>query len=183
MLFRSEKVQLRAKYGSGIQKADSELTGDQKLWLSGLKDKLTLNLSGKRITLCHGAPWDINEYIYGDSSDLVWEKLASVEGEVIIMGHSHYPIVREMSGKLIMNPGSVGQPRDGAGGASWGVFDTEMSTAQIISTEYDVKGVIAEALSIDPEVPYLQEVLKRNNIVKLRYREKHQKMDRGVFIR
>ena len=39
------------------------------------------------------------------------------------MGHTHVPFIRRIGGKLIVNPGSVGQPRSGDARASYAVWD------------------------------------------------------------
>lgn len=44
-------------------------------------------------------------------------------------------------GRAILNPGSVGQPRDRNPDASWGVFDTDRLTWQIRRVEYDIDAV------------------------------------------
>ena len=45
-------------------------------------------------------------------------------GEILILGHTHYPLVRRVQrGGLLLNPGSVGQPRDGDARPSWLLLD------------------------------------------------------------
>jgi diadenosine tetraphosphatase ApaH/serine/threonine PP2A family protein phosphatase len=40
-----------------------------------------------------------------------------------VVGHSHVPFIRRIGGKVIVNPGSVGQPRSGDARASYAVWD------------------------------------------------------------
>ena len=63
---------------------------------------------------------------------------------------------------MLVNPGSVGQTRIGPSGAHWAVLDIEKMTVTNKITQYDVEEVIEEAGRIDPDVPYLQQVLQRS---------------------
>ena len=42
---------------------------------------------------------------------------------VICVGHTHHPYILEVDNKLVINPGSVGQPRDGDPRAAYAVID------------------------------------------------------------
>ena len=42
---------------------------------------------------------------------------------MVCVGHTHQPYVLEVGGKLVINPGSVGQPRDGDPRASYAIID------------------------------------------------------------
>jgi diadenosine tetraphosphatase ApaH/serine/threonine PP2A family protein phosphatase len=47
------------------------------------------------------------------------------------------------AGEWILNPGSVGQPRDGDARAAWLLLDTSAWTAQWRRVEYDIAGAAA----------------------------------------
>ena len=42
--------------------------------------------------LCHGSPWNCNEYVYPDSGDSSLNRYKNLEVKWIIQGHTHYPI-------------------------------------------------------------------------------------------
>jgi diadenosine tetraphosphatase ApaH/serine/threonine PP2A family protein phosphatase len=46
----------------------------------------------------------------------------------------------QLSGKRLLNPGSVGQPRDRDPRAAWLLLDTEAATARFMRSEYPVEG-------------------------------------------
>ncbi len=48
-----------------------------------------------------------------------------------------------VSGEWLLNPGSVGQPRDGDPRASWLLLDLEGQTATFRRTDYDIAGAAA----------------------------------------
>ena len=108
------------------------------------------------LTAVHGSPRDPTwEYITGP--DVAGANLASFDTRICLHGHTHVPIVfraREESmdvvpaspgapvtiaeGRLLLNPGSVGQPRDGDPASSYVVIDTQAGTAEFRRVSYDV---------------------------------------------
>src|SRR5260370_32326861 len=63
-----------------------------------------------------------DEYAAADPE--FWKRrLANVEADVICVGHTHNPYVLEVGDKLVINPGSVGQPRDGDPRASYAMIE------------------------------------------------------------
>jgi putative phosphoesterase len=101
-------------------------------------------LDGLRIDLFHGSPWDPQEqYIYPDFGD--WEKFAEVDADVIVMGHTHRPLLREVAGRIVVNPGSVGQPRDGDPRASFALLDTKTRQVEFRRVEFDAEAAARDA--------------------------------------
>ncbi|MBS3815451.1 MAG: metallophosphoesterase family protein, partial [Hadesarchaea archaeon] len=68
----------------------------------------------QKIYVVHGSPRrPLMEYIFPGSSNQELVRLTKgVNADIIILGHTHVPLERRIMGKLIINPGSVGQPRD-----------------------------------------------------------------------
>jgi predicted phosphodiesterase len=79
-----------------------------------------------------------------------------MEKRVLFVGHTHVPVIFENAGvdvkrlnsselslnpdmKYIINPGSVGQARDGNPKASFAIFDSEKQSVKTIRVEYDIK--------------------------------------------
>ncbi len=60
---------------------------------------------------------------------------------MVVFGHTHAPLEEVCGGKTILNPGSVGQPRDGDPRASYGIYDTETKKFEIRRVTYDFKKV------------------------------------------
>jgi predicted phosphodiesterase len=76
-----------------------------------------------RFLLVHGSPRDpLDEYAPADLE--FWKRrLENVEADVVCVGHTHQPYVLEVGEKLVINPGSIGQPRDGDPRASYAVIE------------------------------------------------------------
>lgn len=79
-----------------------------------------------------------------------------LEKKVLFVGHTHVPVIFEDDGKkvkvlnpselslnsrnkYIINPGSVGQPRDRNPRASFALFDSDREYIEIVRIEYDIK--------------------------------------------
>jgi len=100
-----------------------------------------LTLDNTRYLLVHATPRDpLDEYAPPDPS--FWaRRLQNVEADVVCVGHTHQPYVLEVGDKLVINPGSVGQPRDGDPRAACAVI--EDYTVDLKRIEYPVDDTIA----------------------------------------
>ncbi|MEA2225522.1 MAG: hypothetical protein QOE67_804, partial [Solirubrobacteraceae bacterium] len=111
------------------------------------------------IGLYHASPRDpVWEYVL--STLLAELCLDRQDHRICLVGHSHVALsfVREegelatgeprregseldiAAGEWLLNPGSVGQPRDGDPRASWLLLDLDGLTASFKRTEYDIAG-------------------------------------------
>ncbi|MFP4005479.1 MAG: metallophosphoesterase family protein [Candidatus Hadarchaeia archaeon] len=119
-----------------------ELSEENLEYLRKLENKKVLNESGYEIFICHGTPRNpLKEYLSPSASNRTTLKMTqNVNSDVIILGHTHVPLNRTLQGKMIINPGSVGQPRDRNPNASYAIL--ELSEKKEITqkrVEYDTK--------------------------------------------
>jgi putative phosphoesterase len=85
-----------------------------KDFMRDLPFDLRFEVGEKAIHLVHGSPRKVNEYLFEDKPDSLYERLAAAEeADVLVFGHTHKPWVREHEGVLFVNCGSVGKPKDG----------------------------------------------------------------------
>jgi len=114
-------------------------------YLSSLEPSGRLELSEIAIALFHGSPRDpISDYVYPNSPKSMFEDLLGKAGaDVVMLGHTHMPMQYLSTGKLLANPGSVGQPRDGDPRASYAILTLSGSlrSFEIRRVEYDVEAV------------------------------------------
>ena len=150
-----------------LSTATREYTWDQlddshMEFLRGLTMYIEKDLAGKKMHFAHGSPRSMYEYIKPDTpEDEVLEMIKGVEVDFIVVGHSHIPFVRHVGDVTIINPGSVGQPRDGDIRASCAVFDTDNYSVEIIRCEYDLETVFQQIQESMPHADELIEILKR----------------------
>lgn len=107
------------------------------------------------ITLVHGSPqYPLDAYIYPDTpkQENLFNYMSNTNVDILILGHTHIPFIRKQKINhdkelLMLNPGAVGQPRDGDPRASYAVVDVENLEAEIRRVEYDIDSVAKRIIS------------------------------------
>jgi putative phosphoesterase len=123
----------------------------------------SISLGGAGFYLVHGTPADpLSGWLEAaTAAEAELERLfAEVPGDVIVHGHTHLPALRRLGRRLIVNPGSLGQPRYGVPDATYAVWDD--GRVQIHHLHYHPEPVARRlALAgLDPDaVDQLAEVL------------------------
>jgi predicted phosphodiesterase len=113
-------------------------------------ESITLELDGLSLMLVHASPEDrLNGYVYPwtDPSSIEWPNV-----DAIAMGHTHRPFARMHDGRLLLNPGSCGLPRDVGHLASCATLDTVTRETAIYRVPFEVDRVLADARFIHPDV-------------------------------
>ncbi|HXG12073.1 MAG TPA: YfcE family phosphodiesterase [Gemmataceae bacterium] len=112
------------KYLTGVTRSLSRqrLGPDDLLFLSRMPVTRMVTLDDTRYLLVHATPRDpLDEYAPPDVE--FWtRRLQNIDADVICVGHTHQPYVLEVGDRLVINPGSVGQPRDGDPRAAYAVI-------------------------------------------------------------
>jgi putative phosphoesterase len=100
-----------------------------------------LRLGTTRFALFHATPRDpMDEYLVDDAS--AWKaRLEGIEADVVCVGHSHVQFHLDVDGLQVLNPGSVGQPRDGDPRCAYAVI--EDGKIQLRRAEYDIDAAIS----------------------------------------
>ncbi len=112
------------------------------------------------VEICHGAPFDEDHYVF-DVADAS-RALDSASRPVCLFGHTHLPVVYRRDGegdagfipriendtvevqleadaRYLVNPGSVGQPRDGDPRAAFAIYDGDQRVLTLRRIEYPVE--------------------------------------------
>ena len=111
------------------------LTIQSSDYLMGLSEHLDLKIEGLKVAVHHGSPGNPWEYVRDYMvSGLLLEK---VKADVLVLGHTHWPYAIRVNGGLVVNPGSVGQPRDGNPAASYLLFDGVLRRLTFYRVAYD----------------------------------------------
>ncbi len=137
------------------------LTAENRAWLEQLPD--TRVLRDRDITLVHGSPRaPIWEYIL--STAIATENMPYFDTSSCFFGHTHVPVIYQqrpgdrrvvperlaekqpftLDAKLLLNPGSVGQPRDRDPRAAYALLDTDTHTLTHHRVTYDIAKTQAE---------------------------------------
>jgi diadenosine tetraphosphatase ApaH/serine/threonine PP2A family protein phosphatase len=111
------------------------------------------------VEICHGSPFDEDHYIF-DSEDASRALDAAVR-PLCLFGHTHLPVIFmrdatrfhgfapdgteetdvpiEAGVRYLVNPGSVGQPRDGDTRAAFGIYDSAGPVLRLRRVKYAVQ--------------------------------------------
>ena len=111
-------------------------------YLKDLEDRVRTALPEGLVAMYHGSPRNDDEYIFSWSADEWIIRMAGAP--FVILGHTHLPMTCHFRSGLVVNPGSVGQPRDGDPRAAWGVLDLTRRTFEVRRVSYDVDAVAGE---------------------------------------
>ena len=113
-------------------------------FLRNLKRKIKIKIDNVNIMIVHGSPRDpLSEYIFPSSPDSTLKSFLQSENvDILIMGHTHIPFIKKFGNKLVFNPGSVGQPRDGDSRASFAFLDILANEVKIYRIKYDIDKVV-----------------------------------------
>lgn len=119
------------------------LDSEDIAFLAGLPLIASFDLAGYSFFMAHASPkGDLYRYLYPEAQDDLW--ISEVEGidvDFIFLGHIHIPFVKKIGGTTIVNPGSIGQPRDGDPNGSYAIWEDGIST--IKRFPYDIEGTIS----------------------------------------
>jgi predicted phosphodiesterase len=128
------------------------LTDENRAWLIALPMGPTII---NDVEICHGAPFDEDAYIF-DELD-ARHAFDAATAPLCLYGHTHFAVVFrlvkdvleivslpegetsltiEPNAKYLVNPGSVGQPRDGDPRAAYAIYDTETKRLDLMRLDY-----------------------------------------------
>jgi len=120
-------------------------------WLSYLPEEVRLDVCGRTVYMTHAAPGEITEKLLPITPESRFRELAmEVGADVIVTGHSHIPMLKEVAGTLFVNPGSVGRPRDGPE-ASYAIVDFPSLEVRLYRVEYDASEAAEEIAAMGLE--------------------------------
>jgi diadenosine tetraphosphatase ApaH/serine/threonine PP2A family protein phosphatase len=140
----------------------STLTPDHAGWLRQLAQG-PLHPDGPAVSCVHGSPLDEDQYVSNVRE--AWLPLRSAERPINFFGHTHlqgafatngdewfeirpdyrtrneaevWEFALEPDVRYLINPGAVGQPRDGDWRAAYGLYDDEAMTVLFCRVPYDL---------------------------------------------
>lgn len=116
----------------------SQITQKNLDFIKTFPERIEIILDDIKILMVHGSPFGmINDYVF---PDYPLERIANaVDSKVVVMGHTHFPFIKQVKGCLMINCGAVGQSRDHNPDACYVVVDTKNKDAKIYRVKYDIK--------------------------------------------
>lgn len=130
------------RYLSGVTRPLSRqrISAADRRYLAELPVTRFLTLDGVRMLLVHATPRDpLDEYAPADL-DFWKRRLENVTADIVLVGHTHFPYELRVGNTRVINPGSVGLPRDGDWRASYAILENGVLSFRRV--EYDVEKTI-----------------------------------------
>src|SRR5262249_38222674 len=113
-------------------------------------------LVSPEVEICHGTPFDEDYYVF-DPAD-AQRAIEAARAPICLFGHTHVPAIcataeaptpkradladdevqLPANGSVLINVGSVGQPRDGDPRAAYGILDLERRVIRMRRLTYDI---------------------------------------------
>jgi len=142
---------------TAIEWQTARLREDNKQWLAQTHAQLAFQ---DRLLAVHGSPSNRDNYVM-DWLDAMreWRLLVKADVALCFVGHTHYasffaergdaPAGRLLGryplaprNRYLINPGSVGQPRDGDPRAAFGLYDTDADVFEFHRVDYDIQSTV-----------------------------------------
>ena len=102
--------------------------------------RVEAQFGGRRFLLVHGSPADeLFGYVHQDT-DLA--PYSGLPADIIVMANTHRPWIREAGGRVFVNTGSVGLPRDHGALAAFALCDASTGTLRIIRVPIDIGAIV-----------------------------------------
>jgi len=116
------------------------LSPKQLKYLARLPVTMNFTLDGLRFLLVHATPRDpMDEYLVDDPQG--WRaRLQGFGADIVCVGHTHVQFQLELDGMRVVNPGSVGQPRDGDPRCAYAVI--EDGRLELRRVKYDIDATL-----------------------------------------
>lgn len=127
---------------------DRVLTDEHRAYLRSLPLVQYATIAAMRFCLVHAAPGDpLYQYLPADvPEDTLAVELVRANADVLLVGHTHIPVLRRIRGQVFVNPGSVGMPRNGTH-AHYAIW--EDGRIRLRSCSYDIAAVVKRLRSLD----------------------------------
>ena len=152
-------------HGSHAPKTIQLVCDDDRRYMAGLPTSLWLTLNGKRFLLVHATPRDpMDEFAPPDLE--AWKRrLQGIDADYVCVGHSHVQYMLQVGKTTVINPGSVGLPRDGDPRPAYAIITDDGPELKRVNYPIDeaVAALYAAKLP-EPALLALSEVLRTGRL-------------------
>jgi putative phosphoesterase len=150
----------------------TELSPSNVAYLQSLPKELRLQMMGTNVLVTHGSPDSIEEHIYPDSPEERLRQIAAnSSANVIVTGHTHQQMNRNVNGVTFVNPGSVGRPADGDPKAEYAVLRFSPLDIEFRRVNYQVEALADEMRKRAIPESHVQALLRGIDLESVRKQE------------
>lgn len=129
----------------------TQLSPEHRTFLANLPLVKTMG----NVTICHSSLWHPEDWNYVIDHESAGRSLSQQESQICFVGHTHVPRLFQSNDELkmwtyesftlkddhkyLINPGSVGQPRDENPLTGYAILDLEANSVRLRRLAYDIK--------------------------------------------
>jgi len=138
------------------------LDSQRMKFLARLPVSAYFRVESQNLFLIHATPRDAMDEYLGPDPEAWTQRLQGIDADFVCVGHSHLPFHLNLGKTQVINPGSVGQPRDGDWRASYAIIEDGKVTLKRV--EYDLAACLQqmkEAGMPDWGIQLSKEVLRK----------------------
>jgi putative phosphoesterase len=155
------------RYLTGVTRSRTMqlLTESDRKYLASLPTSMWLTLNGKRYFLIHATPRDAMDEFAPPDVEAWTRRVQNIDADYVLVGHSHLQFMLEIGKTTVINPGSVGLPRDGDPWAAYAVITDE--GPELKRVQYPIDEAIASLYAAnlpEPALQALSEVLRTGRL-------------------
>ena len=121
------------------KKHSSEIS---KEYMRNLPFELSFSCGSRKVVIFHATPQKNNLYWFEERPDKFFMEMAEkIDADVMIYGHTHKPYRKDIGGKVFINAGSVGKPKDGDSRTCTAIVDItdEGVKSEFVRMPYDIE--------------------------------------------
>jgi len=125
-------------------------SGRSKEYMKNLPFDLSFSCGSRKVVIFHATPQKNNLYWFEERPDKFFVEMAEkMEADIMIYGHTHKPYRKDLGGKVFINAGSVGKPKDGDKRTCTAIIDiTDKDVkSEFVRTPYDIEKVASAITS------------------------------------
>jgi putative phosphoesterase len=148
--------------GIGFKWTKEHTTPKSKDYMKNLPFEIKFAFDGKKVIIFHASPGKNNLYWYEDRPEKFFREMAEKDdADLFIYGHTHRPYRKDLAGRIFINAGSVGKPKDGDTRACVALVEITGSgvKTEFIRVPYDIEKT-ASAIIQSGLPPYFAERLR-----------------------
>lgn len=142
-----------------------ELDAGSITWLAQLPVTKYIQLGGYSFHLVHATQRDPMDEYLTDRTEWV-NRLEGFDADFILVGHTHVPMHLDTGSTQLVNPGSVGQPRDGIAKAAYAII--EDGKVEFRRIDYDIEAELAQVrkAGVQGEAYEISEKILRDGLLR-----------------
>lgn len=139
------KLRLPTRVKKGLRHSEKALDVSDINWLKTLDQKSKL---GNNYLIAHSHPKIVDKYVYAKQFGNMMPIMRDASVNFLSLGHTHIQdsFSKTIDGEVyhILNPGSVGQPRDGNVNSAYAILDTKKEKSEFYRCSYDIEKVVKQ---------------------------------------